>query len=63
MYYAVNGTTGTLDIIPRETNKGTEIKYDLKGELAKVENDFEYGDMTSVAVNENSDLAKDMNCF
>lgn len=63
MYYAVNGTTGTLDIIPREANKGTEIKYDLKGELAKVENDFEYGDMTSVAVNENSDLAKDMNCF
>lgn len=56
MYYAVNGTTGTLDIIPREANKGTEIKYDLKGELAKVENDFEYGDMTSVAVNENSDL-------
>lgn len=63
MYYAVNGTTGTLDIILREANKGTEIKYDLKGELAKVENDFEYGDMTSVAVNENSDLAKDMNCF
>ena len=56
MYYAVNGTTGTLDIIPREANKGTEIKYNLKDELAKVENDFEYGDMTSVAINENSDL-------
>ena len=55
-YYVVNGTTGTLDIIPRVIDEGKEIKYSLKDELAKKEADFKYGDMTSVAVSEKSDL-------
>ena len=60
MYYVVNGTTGTLDIIPREVytenNKAEGIKFDLKSKLINYKTDFEYGDMTSVAVNTEKDL-------
>lgn len=60
MYYVVNGTTGTLDIVPRkvytEDNKAEGIKFDLKTKLINYKTDFEYGDMTSVAVNTEKDL-------
>lgn len=59
MYYVVNGTTGTLDIVPRatyEASGATGVKCDLKGELAELRPDFEYGDMTSVAISTESDL-------
>lgn len=60
MYYVVNGTTGTLDIVPREVytedNKAEGIKFDLKSKLINYKIDFEYGDMTSVAVNTEKDL-------
>ena len=60
MYYVVNGTTGTLDIVPRqiytEDNKAEGIKFDLKSKLLNYKTDFVYGVMTSVAVNTEKDL-------
>ena len=60
MYYVVNGTTGTLDIVPREVytedNNAQGIKFDLKAKLTNYRTDFVYGDMTSVAVNTQKDL-------
>lgn len=59
MYYVVNGTTGTLDIVPREgyeVNGATGVKCDIKSELAELRPDFTYGDMTSVAVSTETDL-------
>ena len=54
-YYIVNGTSGTLDIIPREVytekNGAEGIKFNLKLKLQETNPDFVYGDMTSVAVN------------
>ena len=54
-YYVVNGTSGTLDIIPREVytekNGAEGIKFNLKLKLQETNPDFVYGDMTSVAVN------------
>lgn len=60
MYYVVNGTTGTLDIVPREVytenNNAEGFKFNLKVKLKNYRTDFEYGDMTSVAVNTEKDL-------
>lgn len=50
-YYVVNGTTGTLDIVPRDTDK-TGIKLNLKRILEDKYAGFSYGDMTSVDVSE-----------
>lgn len=59
-YYVVNGTSGTLDIIPREVyteeNSAEGIKFNLKLKLEQLYPDFVYGDMTSVAVNTEKDL-------
>lgn len=59
-YYVVNGTSGTLDIVPREVytedNNAEGIKFDLKTKLEAKLPEFVYGDMTSVAVNTEKDL-------
>lgn len=60
-YYVVNGTSGTLDIVPRafyeEGNADTQgIKLNLKRQIEKKLPGFQYGDMTSVAVNTEKDL-------
>ena len=60
MYYVVNGTSGTLDIVPRtvytEDDQAEGYKYNLKEKLEAEVPDFVYGDMTSVAVNTEKDL-------
>lgn len=61
MYYVINGTSGTLDIVPRavytEDNQAEGYKLNLKEKLEAEVADFVYGDMTSVAVNTEKDLA------
>lgn len=60
MYYVVNGTSGTLDIVPRtaytDENQVQGIKFDLKTKLQDIRSEFVYGDMTSVAVSTEKDL-------
>ena len=60
MYYVINGTSGTLDIVPRavysEDNQAEGYKLNLKEKLEAEVADFVYGDMTSVAVNTEKDL-------
>lgn len=60
MYYVVNGTSGTLDIVPRtvytDENQVQGMKFDLKTKLQDIRSEFVYGDMTSVAVNTEKDL-------
>ena len=56
MYYVVNGTSGTLDIVPRAESAEKGIKFNLKDMIEAQVEDFTYGDMTSVAISTEKDL-------